>query len=463
MHDFKPLTKYPIGSLREICKLSFPLMLMTMSIYVMHFADRLILARFSLEAMSAAAVAGMWYVTCTIGFWSLALISEVFVGQYNGSKQYKKIGGPVWQMVWFVFIGYCIVLLPLGLFAGPYFIKDQFAHYGVPYFKILMLLSLFFPMSGSLSAFYIGRGKTLVVTLVVALANILNVILNYIFVFGVKGWVSSMGPSGAAWSTGISQFLQFAIFLILILLPQNRLVYGTGQYKLNWSLLKKCLKFGLPNSISICLVLLAWTLFFKLLGQVGEVYLATLTLAHSYFVIFMFISDGLGKAVMALCSNLIGGDQLRLIPKVIQSSLTLHLISAAILSIPLVFFSDPLVTIFMANNPSAVHLEGLLAMADRALTWTWWSYLFNGLVWIFMCQLIAAGDTKFTLYANAISAWGFLIIPAYVLIKIFSFSPEVAWQIMALDLFVASVLFILRFAQGKWKSIAVIDKEKSIG
>jgi MATE family multidrug resistance protein len=56
---FVGLTRYPLGSIRELLMVALPLMLMGASGCLMHFLDRIILARYSLEAMNIAVVASM--------------------------------------------------------------------------------------------------------------------------------------------------------------------------------------------------------------------------------------------------------------------------------------------------------------------------------------------------------------------------------------------------------------------
>src|SRR5437016_14456039 len=98
--NYQNLTKYPAGSFRELCSLSLPLMLMVFSTYPMIFGDRLIVSMYSLEAMNAVGMVSIIIGVFYFGFTSLALIAEVFVGQYNGSKQYEMIGPSVWQLAW---------------------------------------------------------------------------------------------------------------------------------------------------------------------------------------------------------------------------------------------------------------------------------------------------------------------------------------------------------------------------
>lgn len=451
------LTKYPIGSLRELWHISWPLMLMSFSVYAMMFADRMILSHYSVEVMNAAVVAGSAYSAFMFSMLSLALIAEVFVGQYNGSGQLKRIGEPVWQMVWFSLMTIAI-FWPAALFLGDLFLGGEEAtKLGVPYFKWIMLFGPIGPMIGALAAFNVGRGKTLAVTLVVATGNIINVILGYSFVFGIDGLIPSMGGKGAAIAMGISEGIQAIILFIIFLRPKNRLEYGTGKFHFKKKEFYRCIKVGGPNAIAFGVGIAAWAFFNNLIAGTGVAYMTALAICQNYFFLFYFVTEGMGKAITTITANLIGAKRPEMVTKLLISAMKLHGIFICILAIPLVFYSKPFINLFLENNVSVHDIVGLYEMADDALTWIWVTILFNGIFWIFMAQLTAAGDTKFLMYLNMISAWTFLLMPAYVFIEMLGYPASLSWKIMVLDVVMMSVAVILRYRSGKWRKFNIID------
>jgi len=128
------LTRYSEGSLRELWTISYPLILSMLSVNIMIFIDRLILAKYNTGAMNAAVVSGLIFNIFQCGTVGIASISEVFVGQYNGANKYEKMGEPVWQMIWFSVMT-AALFVPLGLFAGPLLIRNpDYAADGISFF-----------------------------------------------------------------------------------------------------------------------------------------------------------------------------------------------------------------------------------------------------------------------------------------------------------------------------------------
>lgn len=450
------LTKYPVGSLREIWHIAGPLMLMTFSTYAMLFADRMILSKFSIEAMNASAVVSSTYAIFMFAFFSLALVAEVFVGQYNGAGQFKKMGEPVWQMIWFALFS-TVIFWPLGMYLGDFIFTSSTTSIGIPYFKWLMFFGPAVPMIGALEAFNIGRGKTLAVTIIAICANSLNILLDYLLVFGIEGFIPSMGLSGAAIATGIAQVIQVIILFILFLRPKNRKLFGTLNFRFNKKLFIQCLKTGSPMAISHGVAITAWAFFNDLIAETGLAYMTTVVICQNYFLLFCFITEGLGKAVTTLAANFIGAKKNDLIPKMLASATRLHIIFVVILAIPLVLYSKPFIGIFLEGNaiPSD-SLPEVLSMLKNGLFWMWLTLIFNGFFWIYSSQLNAAGDTKFVMYANMISAWLFLLLPTYLFIIYFKCSPALSWKLITIDIFMASLMFYLRYRSGKWRKFQLI-------
>lgn len=451
------LTRYPPGSLREIWHVAAPLMLMTFSTYAMLFADRMILSRYSVEAMNASAVAGATYAIFMFSSLSLALIAEVFVGQYNGAGRFKKIGEPVWQMLWFAAFS-IIIFWPIALFCGDLFFNKPTTALGIPYFKWLMLFGPAVPMLGALEAFNVGRGKTIAVTIIAILANATNILLDYLLVFGIDGLIPSMGLSGAAIATGIAQSLQVITLLILFLAPKHRKKFGTANFRFKKKAFIQCLKVGSPMAISHAVGIAAWAFFNDLVAETGLAYMTTLVICQNYFFLFCFITEGLGKAVTTITANLIGAKKPDLIPKMIFSALRLHGIFVVILAIPLIIYSKPFIGMFLDNNTiPGETLPQVLEMIENALIWMWLSLIFNGIFWIYSSQLTASGDTKFIMYANMISIWVFLLLPTYLFIILFDCSPSLSWKLIAFEIFMASSMFYLRYRTGKWRTFQIIE------
>lgn len=91
------LNKYKAGSFMELFSVCLPLILTAASGSLLYFFDRVILARYSIDAMNASASGWMACAVLQIAILAVASITEVFVGQYNVANCYRDLGAPVWK------------------------------------------------------------------------------------------------------------------------------------------------------------------------------------------------------------------------------------------------------------------------------------------------------------------------------------------------------------------------------
>ena len=83
--------------------------------------------------------------------------------------------------------------------------------------------------------------------------------------------------------------------------------------------------------------------------------------------------------------------------------------------------------------------------------------VFDGLQLIFGAAIRGAGDTLFALLFHTISGWLVLVIPTYVLFQYFDGGIFSAWSVVTCWVMVLSLGYFLRFQQGKWKTMKVIE------
>lgn len=452
--DPKKLTQYQSGSVRELFSLAWPLMISIMSGNLMFFTDRWILSMYSLHSMNAAIVTGG--IVGIFQFAPLAVtgISEVFVGQYNGAGRYKEMGRPVWQMLWLC-IGLMVIYIP-GAFVGAEYLAENFRTEGRPYFIWCMAFAYLMPTIAALSGFYAGRGQVKILTVSAVISNLVNAGLSAVLIFGA-GCIPEMGIKGAAIGTVVAQLLNVGILFSVFLKSEFRKKYNTFDFRFDKTLFLDCVKIGLPNGLSHTVEFVSWSILVNLTAALGVAYVTVNGLSISFFVLFLFLVEGLQKAVTAICSNLIGALQIHRIGEVFKSSLKFHGITAFLTFIPLVVFSEQLASFFV-REPGM--LNTYMVSMKLSLFFVWLFLILDGVNWILSGILTAAGDTRFILKANAFNVIVFSFIPTYYFVVIKKGPPEMIWGIGIPYALLTMSLFFWRYKSGRWKKQS-IESEKT--
>ncbi|MGM0439797.1 MAG: MATE family efflux transporter [Chlamydiota bacterium] len=448
------LTKHKTASLRELWVVSLPLMISLLATFMMLACDRILLAHYSTEALNAGVNASMFGWTFIVSFLVLSAIAEVFVAQYNGAKQYSMIGAPVWQMVW-LGVGSAVFFIPMALWGGQIAFKGtRYAALAEIYFRWMMLFGPFFGLQAALGSFFVGRGKIYLITVISIIANIINVILDWVFIFGFKGWVAPQGIAGAAIATGISQVFIVVILGSVFLLPKYAKQYGTWCWRFDWYVFKKCFKIGAPQGLAVGLEIFGWTIFYLLLTDLGESMITIASICQTGTMLFWFFLESVSRGVTIVTGNLIGSNRLEHISKVFWQGVKLNLIFIIGVLIAFIIGIDSFIKMFFSS--SEMSAEFFYALKICLLISIFYLF-FEGVKFVGYGALTAAGDTFFNLVANILSVWLFLITPFYLLI--FKGTPNIilAMVITLVYSIIAAAIFMARFFQGRWKSIKLID------
>lgn len=406
------LTRYASGSFQELWSISWPLMLASLSGTVMIFIDRAVLARYQSAAFDVCSAVQPWFWTIEAVLMSFVVCSEILVGRFNGAQLYKKIGPLVWQMVCLSFLTF-FLLIPIA-WGARYLIADNIETLGTPYLRLL-LLTLPFEIAGfgAIGAFFVGRGETKKIPLVLLTGGMINCILDIWFVFG--GWgLPAMGIIGAALATNVASLCSFFIFLFLFLKKKYREKYNILAFSWDRDVFYQCVKIGMPNAIGYGIVMSGWSIAYQCLSLnlSADMYKAY-CVAFTIYNFMFFVMDGMGKGVGTLCSNFLGAKQNYQLSKVLKQATRL----TALFSLGFLLFlciSDPVVQ-FLASEDFFKNDS----FKKQAFLLLWWYGILFGCETLRYCVqafLIALLKVKIVLIMNVLFFWGLVLLPSYYFI-----------------------------------------------
>ncbi len=436
----KGLTRYPLGSFREFLVISLPLILLALVGSLMGFYDRLILSRYSIEALEACTSALAFSALFQLPTLRVISIIQAFIGKYKGMGELQKIGRCVWQMIWLsVFI--FLLLIPVCFFIGPLFFKDtSIARLGIPYFLTLLPSNLLLPLGAALSSFYVGQGKTKIILYATLCGHAIHLLLDPLLIFGVKDLIPSYGLQGAAFALLAGQLVYCSFLFFAFLRKENRQIYGTNHYAFNRNQFFECLRIGIPRSLSRVLILLNWAFVVRFLTLKGGDYLLVLSFGGTIHYLFLFVVEGMGQAIVTIASYIVGIKELKCIRK-LQKSAWLFIFSVMfLLSIPYLFCPQLVIGFIFPHlqNPETVNLLRCCC---------YWSFLYffaQGINSVVHNLLTAFHDTLFQMIYSAIVSWVILYGAVFCMIDIWKWSPDKVWLASSFSCFATTAVYSLR-------------------
>ncbi|MGB7978891.1 MAG: MATE family efflux transporter [Chlamydiales bacterium] len=428
-------------------------MISTLASLFMIFTDRIFLAHYSIDALNASVNAGTFAWALMAGIGMVTAMSEVFVAQYNGAKHYKRLGIPVWQMIWFALLS-VFFFFPVAVWGAPaVFGGDRYADLEIQYFRWLMAFGPSYALMMAFSGFFIGRGKTKVMIWLAIIANLINIALDWALIFGVKGWIPEMGIQGAAIATCLGYLFESIVLGSLFMRKENRDRFGAAHWRFNGSEMRKCCRIGFPQGIFYALEVFGWSVFYWMMTDLGETHITISSICQSFTIFLSFFCDGLSRGAAAVAGNFIGSGRYHLVRKVLKSGLVL--LAAFSLATSLILVVDPLDTVrlLFIQNPDAA----LQASLKTCMICSFIYVFFDGLRWVFSGLLIAAGDTLFLLIAGSLSVWVFLLAPLYFIVVKQNLPVEYAWGLTVFYAALFALIYWIRFRRGSWQNINLIQ------
>jgi MATE family multidrug resistance protein len=445
---------------REVLKLAFPLILSTGSITIQQFIDRMFLTWYSPEAIAAAAPGGIVSFTLQCLFIGTTAYVNTFVAQYFGAKQYDKIAQAVWQGIYFAiaagifFLSYIPLAKPIFNFAGH---SPEVRILEIQYFKILCFGALPVFIIAAVSGFFGGRGETKIIMWVNIFATAVNIMLDYLLIFGHFG-LPQLGIRGAAIATVIAGYTAAITIFLYMMKAKYRRKYSTlRNHKFDFELFKRLMRFGLPNGIHFMLDLTGFTLFVLLVGRFGTLELAATNITFNINHIAFMPMIGVGMAVEIIVGQRLGENQPKLARYGTYSALHITFLYIGTIAMTYVLFPKIYLLPFAAQaDPGQFIL--IQRMTIILLYFVAFYSIFDTMNIIFACALKGAGDTRWVMITSVILSWITLIIPTYLASVVYNWGLYITWSFVTLYIVMLGIVFFLRFLGGKWESMRVIEE-----
>jgi MATE family multidrug resistance protein len=459
------------GTLRELLRVAIPLIISQGSVSLMNIVDRMMLTKLSVEAVAASISAAMFHWTA-LGFpLGVAIYVNTFVAQYEGARRKDRVAASMWQGIWLA-IGFGFLLIlsqPLiswGLRSLGH--EPEVTRLEVQYFSVLCWGSGPMLLSTTLSAFFSGRGHNSVVMGVNLVVSVLNAIMAYAMIFGELG-CPQLGIRGAGLASVLASMIACVIFGAMIYRTSLRDGYDfRSQLRIDWELIRRMLRFGLPNGFQLLMDIAAWLMFTLIVGEFGTIDLAATTIAFNLNQLSFVPMLGLGTAVLTLVGRRIGEKRPKLAARTTWNACLLA--EAYMLVFVVIYLAFPQTLLDFYATKSETLAEGHVSFdAVRPVVTTLLQFvaaysIFDALAIVFGNAIRGAGDTRFSLIYTFCCGWFVMVVPCYFVqanipwVKEHLASPLwLCWTAATLNIFVLGMGLMARFIGGRWQRMSVIE------
>ncbi len=444
---------------KTLLRLAWPLIIANSFWNLQLTIDRVFLGQYSTEALAAAmAVMGVFWTPMAL-LQQTAAYLMTFVAQYFGAKETRMIGPAVWQALYLSVAG---GMLFLGLIPMADTLFTMIGHSSqvrpleVEYFQAICYSALPTALVAACSSFFSGLGNTRTVMWINCVGLIANVILDYVMIFGKFGF-PAWGVAGAGYATALATWCSaiYALYLVFQKKHEKEFAVRSG-WQVNWSLMKRYLRFGLPSGLQWALEGLAFTVFLIFVGRMtnGDAALASSGIVVTVMMLAVLPPMGVAQAVSIQLGQYLGDKKADLAEACTWSGLQLSLMY--IFTVGLTFLLFPHFYLNWFHNPSQQDLWNQVSIiVPYLLMYVALFTCFDSMNLIFSFALKGAGDTRFVTLVALTVPWPLMVAPTWF-IKDWDGAVYWAWGAASFYIIFQSFIFLARFKGGKWKSMSVI-------
>jgi putative MATE family efflux protein len=404
-----------------------------------------------------AAISGVSLID-TIYFLFFYLISAFATGgavvtsQYLGRRDYECAKGAAKQLIY--------ITLLFGLLIALIFIPIQSQvistifgdldksvfDQSLIYYDYVFLSIPFLCLFSSGSALFRSVGNSKISLQVSILMNVLNVILNAIFIYGL-----GFGVRGAGIATLVSRMVSGLLMIVFITKMDTELkLEKLYKVKFNWECLKKIFAISLPNAIENSVFQFGKIAVQSLVASLGVASIAANVVVGNLCTFANLPGVAISLASTTIIGQCLGAGEKQQAKHYTKILLTISIISISCFSFILILIRNPVIKLYNLSS-NAASLSSNVSFVVLIMTAILWSFAFAT-----PNILRSAGDVKYTLLWSLVSLFVFRISGAYIFTQVLNYGLMGIWLAMIIDWICRSTCYLTRLKGNTWLSKQVI-------
>ncbi len=342
-------------NLKSINKLAIPALISGVSEPILSITDTAIIGNVQVNAIESLAAVGIVGAFMSMLIWvfgqTRSAISSI-VSQYVGANNLEAVKNLPAQAIFIVTsISVLIILVTYPLAHSIFELYNAsglILDYSVIYYKIRVFGFPFTLFTIAVFGTFRGLQNTYYPMIIAIIGALLNIVLDYIFVYGIDGYIEPMHIKGAAYASVIAQILM-AILSAIYLLTKTPI-----SLKVTFPFNKEINRFGIMvANLFVRTVALNITLYFatRFATGYGKNYIAAYTIAINLWFLGAFIIDGYSSAGNILSGKFFGAKDYKSLVSLNQKLIKIGIIVGIILGLIGVAIYKPIGLLFTKETP----------------------------------------------------------------------------------------------------------------
>ncbi|MEN8827110.1 MAG: MATE family efflux transporter [Flavobacteriales bacterium] len=325
---------------------------------------------------------------------------------------------------------------------------EEVIELAIPYLNIVALSLIPLAAFQALKQFTDGLSQTKYSMWATVIANILNVLLNYVLIYGI--WIfPELGIVGAAWGTLISRIVMAIVMFLFIAKKEKFLVYFDDLWneKIVKSTIKTLNKIGFPSALQMFFEFGIFTAAIWLSGTLGKNPQAANQIALNLSSMTFMFAMGLAVVATIRVGNQFGLKDFSELRRIARSLFLLILILDVIFALFFMVFNEFLPTIYLDVNDIENKIDNteVISISAKLLIIAAFFQLFDGIQAVVLGALKGMQDVRIPTFITFVAYWVIAFPISYYFGLLAGYGSQGLWVGLLVGLAASAGLLLWRF------------------
>lgn len=409
------------------------------------FADTFFVAQIGLDEVSAVGVTNAILAIYFAIFMAIGVGVNVLMANATGAGDYERASKVAQQgVILTTIVGGLTGMLTL-IFAEPLLsllgVEQQVLEIGAVYFRIVAVPSILMAYMFVMSSILRGVGDTKSPMKAVIIANIVNIILDYILIFGFL-FIPELGIVGAGLA-GVIARLVGTFVLILYIKKNNQIVFQKNWWRFDKVYQKELLGLGAPAAGERLAMRIGQVVYFGFIVALGTSTFAAHQIAGNIETFSYMIAYGFAAAATIIVGKQVGAgnyEEAKSYAKLISILSAVFMVFMGVL----LFILGEWIGGFFSEDPVVVSEIGI-ALKIAALFQP-----FLAILLILTGAYQGARNTKYPMYLTTFGMWLIRTVFVYLLAIQMELGIAGVWIAIGIDIVIRAIVLWSRMEKDKW-------------
>ena len=453
--------------IKIILALAWPTMLEQLLQTAVQYVDTAMVGSLGTQATAAVGATSTvnWLVGSTVSAFGVGFLAFIAKALGAGDKALaKRASGQVLSVTLCVGLLFTAITLSLsGVIPILMQVEEGTRSLASAYFFVLYIPMLPRCASGIFGSVLRAAGDTKSPMKIAVLVNILNVVLNFFFIYPTRALTlfgteiimpgCGFGVVGAAAASAVA-YTVGGILITVVLFCHPEISPRGQRIKPDKEILAPCMQVALPNMLQRFGTSFGYVAFASMINALGDVATAAHTIANTVESAFYIPGYGMQTAAATLAGNAYGAKDKERLSSLCRMFIPIEIILMIISGASLFFLAPPLVGIFTESAEVSTLAVTVLRMVAVSEPFYGFSIIVEGF-------MQGVGRTRAPFMYNILGMWGIRIVGTFIATVIFPLGLISAWACMILHNLMLFVFFLVSFIRNSWNPLASRDGEQA--